>query len=225
MSRKAIVLIVVIVLGACGLISACGLGMLFLLSPEVSPAGETIDSPAAAVPTPVEPQDSPASVGPESPEGPSDAPLPEGIAALMPTRDAPPASAMSWEDLLALRADDPALAELYWVTPGRTVFNYAAGYGIDFNSTGRVSQLTLYAGHDRERWSPYAGELPYGLVWGDTVNSVSAKLPRADGVAYGERLIWDRGSLGPYRIELMFFDRQSHEDFGDILLSVIFITP
>lgn len=210
MSHKTIILIVVIALAACGVFSACGLGLIFLSSLDVSPAGQAIDSPA--------------SVG-EFPEGPSDAPSLEGIAALSPTRDAPPSDGVGWEDLLALSPDDPALAELDWLSSGSAVLHYAAGYTLDFDRAGRVTQLTLYAGHDTKRFAQYAGELPYGLVWGDTINSVASKLPQPDSIGPGLRQSWDEGSLGPHAIELSFYDGMPHDDLGETLLSAVFVFP
>jgi hypothetical protein len=167
-------------------------------------------------------RDSSASLGPEWPT-PVDDPTGDSPASLGP--EWPAASSVNWEDLLALRSDDPALAGLVWSSSGRTVFHYDAGYSIDFNEAGRVVQLTLYAGHDSERFAQYAGELPYGLVWGDTFNSVAKKLPPANWVGLGLRLIWSKGSLGPYQIELSFYDTVSHDDPSDTLLSAIFISP
>ncbi len=193
MSRKAIVLIVVLLLAACGLASACGMGVLVLSMLSGSPAEPTVGEPGPG---------RTAVVGAGQADG-----------------------AIAWEKLITLHADDPALANLEWSSSGKTVYNTAAGYTLDFDNTGQVSQLTLHAGLESRRFAQYRGELPYGLTWDDTFKTVARKLGPPDWVALGLRQIWSAGSLGPYRIELAYYEHKDHDDIGDAHLSTIFISP
>lgn len=193
MSRKVILLIVVLLLAACGIMAACGVGALALSLFSVSPAEPSVDGS-------------------------------------VPDRSTRPPAAqaegtIAWEKLLTQRTDDPALADLEWSSSGGTVYNTAAGYTLDFDNTGQVSQLTLYAGIEGRRFAQYRGELPYGLVWGDTINSVADRLGSPDWVGPGLHQTWSAGSLGPYEIELSYYDGKHHDDIGDTQVSAIFIFP